>query len=191
MRGRSLHIRTPTERTSAVPIPEFIVETRKKIGTDLIWLPSVAAVVLRDSTDNSVWAVPEVLLVKRADNGEWTPVTGIADPGEEAHDCAVREVLEETGIRARPAAILGVGAVGPVTHGNGDMASYMSVQLRLEPEDPAAEPVVGDDESVDVGWFPISNMPVTDPKWRLVIGDAAAQRKHPAGFAPRMGFAKR
>ena len=28
---------------------------------------------------------------------ELTPVTGITDPGEEAHDCAVREVLEETG----------------------------------------------------------------------------------------------
>ena len=39
-----------------MPIPEFIVEARKKIGTDLMWLPSVAAVVLRDSTDNSVWA---------------------------------------------------------------------------------------------------------------------------------------
>ncbi|QYH19455.1 NUDIX domain-containing protein [Corynebacterium aquatimens] len=172
-------------------IPEFIVETRKKIGTDPMWVPSVCAVVLRDSTDNSDWAVPEVLLVQRADNGEWTPVTGIADPGEEAHDAAVREVLEETGIRATPAAILGVGSVGPVTHSNGDVASYMSVQLRLEPEDPSAEPVVGDDESTAVGWFPISQMPVKDPKWRLVIGDAAAQRKHPSGFSPRMGFSKR
>lgn len=174
-----------------MPIPEFIVAAREKIGTDLMWLPSVAAIVLRDSTDNSAWAVPEVLLVRRADNGEWTPVTGIADPGEEAHDTAVREVREETGIEVTPAAILGVGAVGPITHGNGDQASYMSIQLRMEPVDPAAAPVVGDDESTDVGWFPISNMPVTDPKWRLVIGDAAAQRKHPAGFAPRMGFSKR
>lgn len=174
-----------------MPVPEFIVETRKKIGTDLMWLPSVCAVVLRDSADQSDWAVPEVLLVKRADNGEWTPVTGIADPGEEAHDTAVREVLEETGVRVTPAAILGVGSVGPVTHGNGDLASYMSVQIRCEAVDPAQEPVVGDDESVDVGWFPISNMPVTDPKWRLVIGDAAAQRRHPQSFQPRMGLKKR
>ena len=71
-----------------MPIPEFIVETRKKIGTDPMWIPSVSAIVLRDSTDTSDWAVPEVLLVKRADNGEWTPVTGIADPGEEPHDAA-------------------------------------------------------------------------------------------------------
>ena len=114
-----------------MPIPEFIVETRKKIGTDLMWVPAVCAVVLRDATDASPWAVPEVLLVRRADNGEWTPVTGIADPGEEPHVAAVREVLEETGVRVTAAAILGVGAHGPVTHANGDKASYMTVQLRL------------------------------------------------------------
>ena len=174
-----------------MPIPEFIVEARKKIGTDLMWLPSVCAVVLRDSKDQSAWAVPEVLLVKRADNGQWTPVTGIADPGEEAHDTAVREVLEETGVQVTAAAILGVGSVGPVTHGNGDLASYMSVQIRCEATDPEQDPVVGDDESSDVGWFPISQMPVTDPKWRLVIGDAAAQRRHPQSFQPRMGLKKR
>ena len=66
-----------------------------------------------------------------------------------------------------------------------------SVQLRLEPVNPAAEPVVGDDESTEVGWFPISRMPVTDPKWRLAIADAAAQRRHPASFTPRMGLSKR
>lgn len=174
-----------------MPIPEFIVETRKKIGTDLMWLPAVTAVVLRDSTDDSPWAVPEVLLVKRADNGAWTPVTGICDPGEEAHVSAEREVEEETGVRAKAASLLGVGAVGPVVHDNGDQASYMSISIRLEAEDPSVEPVVGDDESSEVGWFSVAHMPVTDPKWRLVIADAVAQRKHPQAFRPRMGYTKR
>lgn len=174
-----------------MPIPEFIVAAREKIGTDLMWLPSVAAIVLRDAQTDSAWAVPEVLLVRRADNGQWTPVTGIAEPGEEPHDAAVREVLEETGLAARPAALLGVGAVGPVTHANGDRASYMSVQLRLEAEDPSAVPVAADDENTEAGWFPISRMPVEDPKWRLAIADAAAQRRHPASFAPRLGLKKR
>lgn len=174
-----------------MPIPEFIVETRKKIGTDLMWIPAVTAVVLRDSTDDSPWAVPDVLLVKRSDNGAWTPVTGICDPGEEPHHAAVREVEEETGIAASAAALLGVGAVGPVVHANGDNATYMSVAIRLEADNPAAEPKVGDDENTETGWFSIAKMPVTDPKWRLVIADAVAQRKHPAAFTPRMGFSKR
>ena len=173
-----------------MPIPEFIVETRKKIGTDLMWVPAVCAVVLRDSADNSDWAVPEVLLVRRADNGEWTPVTGIADPGEDPHVAAVREVHEETGLRTEPAALLGVGSHGPVTHDNGDQASYMTVQIRCELIDDT-EPTLGDDENTDVGWFPISRMPVTDPKWRLAIADAAAQRRHPASFTPRLGLTKR
>ena len=111
-----------------------------------------------------------------------------ADPGNVA---AVREVLEETGVRVTAAAILGVGAHGPVTHANGDKASYMTVQLRCEPLDPTADPVVGDDENTEAGWFPISQMPVTDPKWRLAIADAASQRRHPGSFAPRMGLTKR
>lgn len=174
-----------------MPIPEFIVETRKKIGTDLMWVPSVCAVVLRDSTVDSPWAVPDVLLVRRADNGQWTPVTGIVDPGEEPHVAAVREVLEETGVKVTAAAIVGVGSHGPVTHSNGDQASYMTVQIRCESLDPSVEPAVGDDENTEAGWFPVSQMPVTDPKWRLAIGDAAAQRRHPGSFAPRMGLSKR
>ena len=174
-----------------MPIPEFIVETRKKIGTDLMCVPSVCAVVLRDSTVDSPWAVPDVLLVRRADNGQWTPVTGIVDPGEEPHVAAVREVLEETGVKVTAAAIVGVGSHGPVTHSNGDQASYMTVQIRCEPLDPSVEPAVGDDENTEAGWFPVSQMPVTDPKWRLAIGDAAAQRRHPGSFAPRMGLSRR
>ena len=40
----------------------------------------------------------EILLTERADNGEWAPVTGILDPGEEPAVGAAREALEETGV---------------------------------------------------------------------------------------------
>jgi 8-oxo-dGTP pyrophosphatase MutT (NUDIX family) len=54
--------------------PDFVLALREKIGHDELWLPGVTAVVLRGS---------EVLLVRRADSGAWTPVTGIVDLGEE------------------------------------------------------------------------------------------------------------
>ncbi|MEX3504492.1 NUDIX domain-containing protein [Corynebacterium sp. LK2510] len=166
-------------------------EVRNEAGAEQKWIPSVAAIVLRDSPVPSDWAVPEVLLVKRADNGVWTPVTGKCEPGEDPHDAAVREVLEETGVAVTPAALLGVGAFGPITFDNGVQASYMSVQIRLDLVDPQAEPRVNDDENTETGWFPISQMPVEYPKWRLAIADAAAQRRHPASFQPRLGLSKR
>jgi 8-oxo-dGTP pyrophosphatase MutT (NUDIX family) len=68
-----------------MPIPDFIVDLRRKIGTELLWLPGVTAVVRRDD---------EILLVQRADNLRWTPITGIVDPGEQPATAAVREAKE-------------------------------------------------------------------------------------------------
>lgn len=180
-----------------MPTPEFILRLREHVGHQPLWLPGITAVVLRDvPADAPIWAVPEVLLVRRADDGQWTPVTGIVDPGEEPHDAAVREVREETGLTVRVEVLLGVGAVGPVTYPNGDVTSYMDTAMRccLVPGDDGRvrdTPVVGDDESTDVGWYPISQMPPLAPRFRLVIADAAAQLRHPQGFRPRMGYAKR
>ena len=53
--------------------PDFVLALREKIGTAPLWLSGVTAVVVRDD---------DVLLVRRADNGAWTPVTGIIDPAK-------------------------------------------------------------------------------------------------------------
>jgi hypothetical protein len=52
-------------------------------------------------------------------------------------------------------------------------------------------PRVNDEESTEVGWFQIAQLPPLDPRFRLVIADAVAQLKHPSGFRPRMGYVKR
>ncbi|KQB86812.1 NUDIX hydrolase [Corynebacterium lowii] len=171
--------------------PDFIVELRKKIGHDPLWLPGVTAIVVKDvDSEAPAWATPSVLLVRRADDGQWTPVTGIVDPGEQPHDAAVREVLEETGVEAQVEVLLGVGAVGPVTYPNGDVVSYVDTALRLSVSGEQT-PVIGDDESVDVGWFEVAQLPPMQPRFRLLCADAVAQLRHPAGFRPRMGYHKR
>ncbi|MBC3185169.1 NUDIX domain-containing protein [Corynebacterium sp. zg-331] len=177
-----------------MPTPDFIVELRKKIGHDPLWLPGVTAIVVRDVPAGApAWATPSVLLVQRSDDGQWTPVTGIVDPGEQPHDAAEREVREETGVKASAEVLLGVGAVGPVTYPNGDVVSYVDTAVRLSvagnPED--MHPVVGDDESIAVGWFEIAQLPPLQPRFRLLCADAVAQLKHPAGFRPRLGYSKR
>lgn len=174
-----------------MPTPDFIASLREKIGHAPLWLPAVTAVVMRDvPPDAPIWAVPEVLLVKRIDNGAWTPVCGISDPNEEPNITAIRAVKEETLLDTRVEALLGVGQVGPVTYPNGHVASYMDTAMRLSVVGDDI-PQVGDDESSDVGWFQISQLPQIAPRFRMVISDAAAQMKHPAGFRPRMGYQKR
>jgi len=131
------------------PVPDFVVEIRSKIGSDhLLWLPAVTAVVRRGD---------EVLLVKRSDNGRWTPVTGIVDPGEEPAMAAAREVTEETGVRVRVDRLVSAGAHPEVVHENGDRAAYLDLTFActwLE-----GEAHVGDDESTDVRWWPVAALP--------------------------------
>lgn len=171
--------------------PEFIVKLRKKIGHAPLWLPGVTAVVLRDVATSPTSATrhqsPEVLLVKRSDNGEWTPVTGIIDPNEQPHDAAVREVKEETGLDVTVEALIGTGAVGPVEYPNGDVTSYVDIAVRCAVSG-SDVPRVADDESVAVKWFSISEMPPMKTRFPLIIADAVAQRTSPTDFTPRMGY---
>ncbi|QNQ90606.1 NUDIX domain-containing protein [Corynebacterium poyangense] len=174
-----------------MPTPDFVVELREKVGHDLLYMGGVTALVIRDVAPGSpVWEVPEVLLVKRKDTEEWTPITGIIEPGHEPDDTARREVWEETGIEAQVEALLGVGEVGPVTYPNGDQALFLDTAIRLS-QVGEEQPCVHDDENIDVGWFKISQLPPMKPRFRLVIADAVAQMKHPQGFRPRMGYHKR
>jgi len=64
-----------------MPIPDFVVRLREKLGHELLWLPGATAVVLDGD---------RVLLVRRSDNGRWGPVTGIVDPGEHPSLTATR-----------------------------------------------------------------------------------------------------
>ena len=80
-----------------MPAPEFLVELRRHVGHDKLWLPGVVAIVVRDvPADAPAWQTPEVLLVKNADSGAWTPVTGIVEPDEQLTDRVHRRGVLET-----------------------------------------------------------------------------------------------
>src|ERR1700742_1097101 len=131
-----------------MPIPEFIVELRRHVGHAPLWLPAVTAVVTRDE---------QVLLVKRSDNGAWTAVTGVVDPGENPADCAVREVLEESGIHAVARRLAWVHVAAPMVHANGDQAQYLDHVFRMDWV--GGEPFPADDESLQARWFDLARMP--------------------------------
>ncbi|MDQ6641143.1 MAG: NUDIX domain-containing protein [Actinomycetota bacterium] len=148
-----------------MPIPDFVVALRERIGTMSLWLPGVTAVVLRDT---------EVLLVRRADNGQWTPVTGIIDPGEEPAVAAVREVLEEACVVATAERLVWVSAGKTILHANGDRGQYLDHTFRCSWV--SGEPAVGDDESVDARWFPLDDLPEMTPRNSQRIAYAVENR---------------
>jgi ADP-ribose pyrophosphatase YjhB (NUDIX family) len=136
-----------------MPTPDFVLDLRAKVGHDLLWLSGVTAVVLRDTASGG----REVLLVKRADNGAWTPVTGIVDPGEQPAVAAAREVLEEADIVAVAEAVKLVGTLPPMRYANGDRAQYLDLTFRFRYV--SGEPCPADGENTAAAWFPLDAMP--------------------------------
>lgn len=144
-----------------VPAPDFILRLRHKIGTDPLWLIGATAVVLKGD---------QILLVQRADNGAWTPVTGIVDPGEHPAHTAAREVLEETGVRCQVESLARLSVSDPVVYSNGDRAQYLDHTFRCRHLE--GEPYVADDESIDARWFAVADLPPMDPDVRTRIDHA-------------------
>lgn len=128
--------------------PEFILALREKIGQGPLWLMGVTAVVLRDN---------QVLLVQRADNGNWSPVTGIIDPGEEPADAAAREVLEEADVVAMPEQLVKVQVTAPIVHANGDHAQYLDLVFRFRWV--SGTPFPADGENLAAQWFDLDALP--------------------------------
>ena len=136
-----------------MPTPEFVLKLREKIGHDLLWLHGVTALVRNERG--------QILLGRRSDNGQWALICGINEPGEQPADTAMREVKEETGVDAIVTDLVSVTSDTRVTtYANGDNTQYMdhSFLCELKPGG-NAEPFVGDEESLEVGWFDWDDLP--------------------------------
>lgn len=152
-----------------MPTPPFVLDLRAKIGHDLLWLSGVTAVVVRPGQGGD-----QVLLVRRADTGEWTPVTGIIDPGEQPAVAGAREVMEEAGVVAVPERLAWVNTLEPMTYPNGDHSQYLDLTFRFRYV--SGEPVPGDEENTAAGWFPLDDLPAMSATMRARIERATAQQ---------------
>ena len=132
-------------------MPEFILRLRERVGHDLLWLPGATAVVLAED---------RVLLVHRADNGRWAPVSGVVDPGEHPEHTVVREVLEEAGVSCEVERLAWVNVTELVHYPNGDVSQYLDLTYRCRWL--GGDPHAADDESLDAGWFPLDELPAMD-----------------------------
>ncbi|NQX15389.1 NUDIX domain-containing protein [Rathayibacter sp. VKM Ac-2857] len=144
--------------------PDFVLRLREQVGTELLWLTGVTAVIVREEP------VRQVLLVRRADTGAWTAVTGIIDPGETVAGTARREALEEAGVEIEVERVVWLHTLPPMKYPNGDRAQYLDHVLRARYL--SGEAHVADDESSEVGWFAPDALPPMSAEHRERISRA-------------------
>ena len=128
--------------------------------------PSVGvAIVVRDDGGR-------VLLGKRAVGwgaGEWCIPCGSLEWGEDVRAAAERELLEETGLRARAGEVVAV-------HSNFHDPERLTVGIWFAGEGVEGEPVPADGELSEVGYFdPAEPPPLAFPTDALVLAQLAEE----------------
>jgi ADP-ribose pyrophosphatase YjhB (NUDIX family) len=145
---------SPSPILSAVPTPEYVLDLRRAYGQGRLLLPGVSAVVLRDDLDPPGW---HVLLNQRSDNGRWSLPSGIVEPDEQPAVALAREVAEETCIEVDVERLALLVTEPEMTFDNGDRCQFISMTFRCRYVSGIAE--VGDEESLEVGWFAVDDLP--------------------------------
>ena len=159
-----------------MPISEYLRGLRALVGSRLLLLPGVAAIV-RDADDR-------VLFMRRADNGQWGLPAGAIDPGETPAEAVAREVREETGLDVRPRRVAGIfGGQGfRVRYENGDEAEYTVIVFDCEVVGGTLSPADG--EALELRYFAPDDAPQLQVAYPRSILRPPGSDSEPAQFAP-------
>ncbi|MDH7571556.1 MAG: NUDIX domain-containing protein [Armatimonadota bacterium] len=135
-----------------MPISAYLKSLRDQIGSRLVLMPGVAAVIRDDEG--------RVLLMRRRDDETWGLPAGATDPGEAPAQTLLREVWEETGLRVAPVRILGVFGGEPgfrFTYPNGDVVEYTAILFECRVVGGSLHP--RDGEALELRYFAPGEMP--------------------------------
>ena len=135
-----------------VATPDYILDLRRAYGPGRLLLPGVSAVVVRDQNGSR-----DLLLGRRSDNGRWALPSGIVEPDEQPAGSLVREVAEETGVDIDVERLALLSTDPEISYDNGDRCQYVSMTFLCRYRSGAAR--VADDESTEVGWFSVDELP--------------------------------
>ncbi|MGR6316460.1 NUDIX domain-containing protein [Micromonospora soli] len=152
-----------------MPVPEFVLALRSKIGHDPLPLQGATAIVFDTQG--------RLLLVRRSDNSQWALITGCLEPGEQPAAGAAREVREETGVSATVERLVSVEALDLSVAANGDQVYWLNVVFRCRATNGA--PRVNDDESIQVAWFDLDALPQLPEHQTRYLTHALAEDQAP------------
>jgi 8-oxo-dGTP diphosphatase len=137
-----------------VATPDYIAAIRRVYGQGRLLLPGVSAVVLRDDLEPGQ---VHLLLTQRSDTGRWSLPAGIVEPSEQPAAAILRELFEETRITAEVERLALLRTDPDVVYPNGDRCQFVAMCFRCRYVSGQAK--VGDEESIDVAWFPADELP--------------------------------
>lgn len=130
-------------------ISDYLRELRHHVGHAPLMVPAITVLIFDDRD--------RVLLHRAVDDGKWHSIGGSIDPLEEPADAAVRETREETGLLVEPVRVVGVYADPPMNYANGDVTFYTSIAFECRVV--GGQLQVGDDESLELGFFAADELP--------------------------------
>ena len=114
-----------------------------------------------------------LLLVQRRDNGLWALPGGIMQPGETVAEAVAREVREETGFQVVPVHLIGVYSDPDLLVSYPDGTKHHPVVLCFRCEIRGGSADTGE-ETLDVGFFTLDDLPPLVPQHRQRLHDATA-----------------
>ncbi|MNW54253.1 RNA pyrophosphohydrolase [compost metagenome] len=129
-----------------MPMSEYYNNLREKIGSDLLFIPSVAAIIRNEEN--------EILFVRKNNERIWGLPAGAIEMGETPAESVTREVYEETGLIIRAEKILGVfgGEKYRYEYSNGHQVEYLTIVFECKIVDGTLNGLDGEIEKVRFYW---------------------------------------
>ncbi|GAB6926211.1 NUDIX domain-containing protein [Paenibacillus sp. JCM 10914] len=132
---------------------DYYRDLREKIGDQLIFMPSVAAII-RNEEDR-------ILFCRKHNETLWGLVAGAIELGETPAEAMIREAKEETGLTVDPVGILGVygGKEKRYTYSNGHQVEYLTIVFECKVL--SGELDVENEEMCELAFFAEDDLPPT------------------------------